>query len=155
MKLPVSQGVVLCLRLSFRKSGLLFVCYFFFVGIQLKLHLLICKACATPTLHERLITLHEIQIIRETFSNVFCMCYNFPPHFLNVTLKLSNAVRRLGSNILCFWLIDARFASLNCFQCFVRHKQRGSWLHRALCFIKDFAAFALHAMCAWCPVWNV
>lgn len=112
----------------------------FFVGIQLKLCLLICKACATPSLHEHLITLHEIQIICETFSNVFCMCNNFPPHFWNVTLKLSNIVHRLGSNILCVWLIDARFASLNCFQGFVCPNHRGSSAQadRTVCFTMYF-----------------
>ena len=88
MKSSVSHGGCLCLHLSFRKSVLLFCVLFFFVGMQFKLYLLICKACATPTLHEHLITLREIQIICETFSNVFCMCNNFSLAFRKLDSKI-------------------------------------------------------------------
>lgn len=57
-----------------------------------------------------------------------------------MTLKLSNIVHRLGSNILRVWLIDARFASLNRFQCFVCPNHRGSSAQadRAVCFTTYF-----------------
>lgn len=89
-------------------------------------------------------------------SNVFCMCNNFSPTFLKRDSKIKQHCPSSFSNILCFLSIDARFASFNCFQCFLCHKQRELWLQSdgAFCFIiLYFAAFALHALCSWYPIW--